>query len=68
MRARRFTNTRYKRGEASLKNGGQGWELFDAYGFWVEPLKDGEQLHVSMLHVPFGPRRLTMANSLQDVY
>jgi hypothetical protein len=29
--------------------------LLDAHGFWVDPRKDGEQLHVSMLHVPFGP-------------
>jgi hypothetical protein len=41
---------------------GQGWELFDAYGFRVDALEDGEQLHVSMLHVPFGPWQLTRAN------
>ena len=32
----------------------QSWELFDAYGFRVDALEDGEQFHVSMLHVQFG--------------
>jgi hypothetical protein len=27
----------------------------------VDPLEDGEQFHVSMLHVQFGPRQLTGA-------
>lgn len=30
-------------------------ELFDTYDFRIDVLSDGEQLHVSMLHVPRGP-------------
>ena len=45
----------------------QSWELFDAYGFRVDALEDGEQFHVSMLHVPFGPWQRTRANSQLDV-
>jgi hypothetical protein len=29
-------------------------EFFDALGFRVDALTDGEHFHVSMLHVPFG--------------
>jgi hypothetical protein len=61
------TYPRYERDEASLHNDGQSWEFFDAEGFRVDALEDGEQLHVSMLHVPFGPRQLTGANSQRDV-
>jgi hypothetical protein len=61
------TYPRYERDEASLQNDGQSWEFFDAYGFRVDALEDGEQLHVSMLHVLFGPWQRTGANSQQDV-
>jgi hypothetical protein len=33
----------------------------------VDALKDGEQFHVSMLHVPQGPWQRARANSQQDV-
>jgi hypothetical protein len=41
-------------GLPGLENGGQGWEFCGAYGFRVDVLDDGEQFHVSMLHVPYG--------------
>jgi len=47
--------------------GGHGWEFIDANGFRVDALKDGEQFHVSMLHVPFGPWQLATENSQPDV-
>jgi hypothetical protein len=56
-----------ERGEPGLDNAGRGSELFDAYGFRVKALEDGEQFHVSMLRVPFGPWQLTRANSQRDV-
>jgi hypothetical protein len=49
------------------ENDGPNWEFFDAYGFRIDALEDGEQFHVSMLHVPFCPRQLTGANSQRDV-
>jgi hypothetical protein len=61
------TYPRYERDEASLQNAGQSWELFDAYGFRVDAVEDGEQLHVSMLHVPFGPWQLIEGYSQRDV-
>jgi hypothetical protein len=42
-------------------------EFFDALDFRVDALTDGEQFHVSMLHVPFGPWQHTRANSQPDV-
>jgi hypothetical protein len=54
-------------GKPGLDNAGRGSEFFDAYGFRVEVLEDGEQMHVSMLRVPFGPWQLTRANSQRDV-
>jgi hypothetical protein len=53
--------------DANLQNGGQSWEFFDALGFRVDALEDGEQFHVSMLHVPFGPWQFIGANSQRDV-
>ena len=40
------TYPRYERDEASLHNDGQSWEIFDAEGFRVDALEDGEQFHV----------------------
>jgi hypothetical protein len=61
------TYPRYERDEASLQNDGQSWEFFDTYGFRVDALEDGEQSHVSMLHVPFSPWQRIRANSQGDV-
>ena len=36
-------------------------------GFGTDALEDGEQLHVSMVHVPFGPWQLIGAYSQRDV-
>ena len=61
------THPRYQLDEASLQNHGQSWEFYDAYGFRLYALDVGEQLHVSMLHAPFGSRQLTGVNSQRDV-
>jgi len=45
----------------------KSWGLFDAKGFRVDALEDGEQWHVSMVHVRFGPWQRTTANSQRDV-
>jgi hypothetical protein len=42
-------------------------ESFDAQGFRVDAPNDGDQFHVSMLRVPFGPWQLIRANSQRDV-
>ena len=51
----------------TLRNDSPNWELFDARGFRVDALEDGEQFHVSMLHVPLGPWQLIEAYSQRDV-
>jgi hypothetical protein len=55
-----------RRGQC-LRNDGHSWEFFNTYGFRVNALEDGEQLHVSMLHVLFDPWQLTRPNSQEDV-
>jgi hypothetical protein len=41
--------------------------ISDVYLEEYGQVEDGEQLHVSMVHAPFGPLQRTGANSQQDV-
>jgi hypothetical protein len=52
---------------ALAENGGRGQEFFDAEGFRVDALEDGEQFHVSIVHIRFGPWQLGTAYSQRDV-
>jgi hypothetical protein len=42
-----------RRHETKIKK----WESFAAYGFRVDPLEGGEQIHVSMVRESFDPRQ-----------
>ena len=52
---------------ASLGNDGQTWSFFGPKELGVDALEEGEQFHVSMLHVPFGPWQRTGPSSQRDV-
>ncbi|MGO9155583.1 hypothetical protein, partial [Mycobacterium sp.] len=41
--------------------------IYQRYSASARPQMHGEQFHVSMFHVPFGPWQLARANSQRDV-